>query len=153
MFLVIVTIINERALSVSNQFRITQQRRIILEELRNLDTHPTAYEVYELVRKRLPRISLGTVYRNLETLAESGMIQKLETAGTRKRFDGVIANHYHVRCTKCGRVADVPVALISKIDKIAAEASEFEILWHRLEFGGTCPRCKGDLTRSLRTKN
>lgn len=140
-------------MSVSNQFRMTRQRRIILEELKNLDTHPTAYEVYELVRKRLPRISLGTVYRNLEILSGSGMIRKLETAGTQKRFDGVIANHYHVRCTKCGRVADVPVALISEIDKIAAEASDFEILWHRLEFGGLCPRCRGNLTRNLRTKN
>ncbi len=127
---------------------MTQQRRIILEELRNLHTHPTACEVYVLVRKRIPRISLGTVYRNLEILSESGMIQKLETAGTQKRFDGVIANHYHVRCTKCGRVADVPIALISKIDKIAAGASDFAILWHRLEFGGLCPDCRSDVEES-----
>jgi Fur family ferric uptake transcriptional regulator len=140
-------------LSVSNQFRMTRQRRIILEELNKLHTHPTACEVYELVRKRIPKISLGTVYRNLEILSESGMIQKLEIAGTQKRFDGVITNHYHVRCTKCGRVADVPVALISKIDKIAAEASDFEILWHRLEFGGLCPSCAANLARNFRATN
>lgn len=129
-------------MSVSNQFRMTQQRRIMLEELKSLDTHPTAYEIYELVRKRLPRISLGTVYRNLEILSESGMIRKLETAGSQKRFDGVIANHYHVRCIKCGRVADVPVAPISTIDKIARRISDFEILRHHLEFEGLCPHCK-----------
>jgi len=126
---------------------MTQQRRVIMEELKKLDTHPTAYGVYELVRKRLPKISLGTVYRNLEILFEFGMIQKLETAGTQKRFDGVTANHYHVRCTKCGRVADVPVALISTIDQIAARASDFEILWHRLEFGGLCPHCRNVSTK------
>jgi len=121
---------------------MTRQRRIIMEELEKFDTHPTAYEVYEAARKRLPNISLGTVYRNLEILSVFRMIQKLETAGTQKRFDGVTANHYHVRCTKCGRVADVPVALISTIDQMAARATDFEILWHRLEFAGLCPHCR-----------
>jgi Fur family ferric uptake transcriptional regulator len=57
---------------------MTRQRRVILEELRKVNTHPSADEIYEIVRKRLPRISLGTVYRNLEILSESGDIQKLE---------------------------------------------------------------------------
>jgi len=132
---------------------MTRQRRIIMEELKKLDTHPTAYEVYESVRKRLPKISLGTVYRNLEILSVFRMIQKLETAGTQKRFDGVTANHYHVRCTNCGRVADVPVALIPTIDQIAAGASDFEILWHRLEFGGLCPQCRNVSTEARQTAN
>ncbi|MBI4965683.1 MAG: transcriptional repressor [Desulfomonile tiedjei] len=136
-----------------SQVRTTRQRRIMLAELEKLRTHPTAHELYEVVRKRLPKISLGTVYRNLEILSECGMVQKLGTAGTQKRFDAVTANHYHVRCTKCGRVADVPVALISEIDKIAAEASDFEIFWHHLEFGGLCPGCKGgSRRRQLRKK-
>ena len=59
--------------------RMTRQRKVILEELCKVDTHPSADEVYALVRKRLPRISLGTVYRNLEILAESGDIQKTRT--------------------------------------------------------------------------
>ena len=57
---------------------MTRQRQIILEELRKVVTHPSADEVYEMVRKRLPRISLGTIYRNLEILSENGDIQKLE---------------------------------------------------------------------------
>ena len=87
--------------------RDTSQRRIIMEELVKLKTHPTANEIYERVRRRIPRISLGTVYRNLEMLSESGLIRKLETAGTRKRFDGTVSNHYHVRCIKCGRMDDL----------------------------------------------
>ena len=69
--------------------RMTRQRRVILEELRKVKTHPSADEIYEIVRKRLPRISLGTVYRNLEILSESGDIQKLEPGCSLKRFDGM----------------------------------------------------------------
>jgi Fur family ferric uptake transcriptional regulator len=121
---------------------MTAQRRIILQELRNVLTHPTAGEIYEIVRKRLPRISLGTVYRNLEILSEIGMIQKLEMAGTQKRFDGIVENHYHVRCIRCGRVDDVLSDSIPMINEALAEASDYEILWHRLEFVGLCPQCK-----------
>jgi len=129
-------------LNTAKKLRTTEQRRVILEELSKLRTHPTANEVYEIVRKRLPRISLGTVYRNLEVLSESGMIQKLEMAGTQKRFDGIIENHYHVRCVKCGRVDDVPGKPISSINEALNGSTGYEILWHRLEFVGLCPRCR-----------
>lgn len=122
--------------------RLTQRRRIILEELQQVRTHPTASEVHELVRKRLPKISLGTVYRNLEMLSASGLIQKLETAGTQKRFDGAVENHYHVRCVQCGRIEDVPIPTLAGMDEIVRGVSDFEILWHRLEFCGLCPRCR-----------
>ena len=87
--------------------RMTKQREIILEELKKLKTHPTASELYDIVRKRLPKISLGTVYRNLEILAEMGMIKKLEIAGKEKRWDGDTSKHYHFRCLKCGKVEDI----------------------------------------------
>ncbi|MGO9569428.1 MAG: Fur family transcriptional regulator [Desulfomonilaceae bacterium] len=125
-----------------HSLRMTPQRRIILEELREVHTHPTAGEIYEIVRKRLPRISLGTVYRNLEILSEIGMIQKLEMAGAQKRFDGTVENHYHVRCVRCGRVDDVLVDTIPMVNEALAESSDYEILWHRLEFVGLCPQCK-----------
>ena len=70
------------------QTRMTRQRAVILEELRKVKTHPTADELYSIVRERLPRISLGTVYRNLDFLTESKEILKLESAGSIRRFDG-----------------------------------------------------------------
>jgi Fur family transcriptional regulator, peroxide stress response regulator len=127
---------------IKHSLRMTAQRRIIFEELKKLYTHPTAGEIYEIVRKRLPRISLGTVYRNLEILSEIGMIQKLEMAGSQKRFDGTVENHYHVRCMRCGRVDDVLADSIPMMNEALAEASDYEILWHRLEFVGLCPQCK-----------
>ena len=67
-------------------FRLSKQRKVILEELRSVDTHPTADEVYDMVRKVMPRISLGTVYRNLEFLCSKGMAIKVGPAGAQKRL-------------------------------------------------------------------
>jgi Fur family transcriptional regulator, ferric uptake regulator len=133
----------------TDSLRITEQRRIILEELKNVKTHPTANEVYDMVRKRLPRISLGTVYRNLEILSEAGVIRKLELAGTQKRFDGTVENHYHVRCLICGRVEDLPMDPIPAIDVALDGYSGYQVLWHRLEFMGLCPRCQAQELQSL----
>jgi Fur family ferric uptake transcriptional regulator len=123
-------------------FIMTEQRRVILDELHRMGSHPTADELYESVRKRLPSISLGTVYRNLEVLSEAGMIQKLETSGSQKRFDGIIGNHYHVRCVKCGRVDDIHSGPIAGIDSVIKSVHGYEIVSHRLEFLGVCPRCR-----------
>ena len=123
--------------------RMTRQRRTIIEVLENVDTHPPADEVYEMVRRRLPHISLGTVYRNLDILSEHGLIRKLELGGSQRRFDGKVKNHYHIRCTRCGRVEDAPVEPLSKLEETLRGASDYEIVGHRLEFVGLCPRCKG----------
>lgn len=121
--------------------RMTRQRRVILEELCKVDTHPSADEVYAMVRKRLPRISLGTVYRNLEILAESGDIQKLEPGGTLKRFDGKTEHHYHLRCIRCDRVFDAPADFDITIKHDLKNATDFKIIGHKLEVIGICPDC------------
>jgi Fur family ferric uptake transcriptional regulator len=122
--------------------RSTPQRRVVLEELQNVVSHPTAVELYEIVRRRLPKISLGTVYRNLDRLAEEGTIQKLELGGTEVRFDGNPDCHYHVRCVRCGRVDDVPGRPADLVRADLKEVAGFEILGHRLEFIGLCPDCQ-----------
>ena len=123
-------------------FRMTPQRKVILEELRKVNTHPSADEIYAMVRRRLPRISLGTVYRNLEILAENGQIQKLELGSSLKRFDGVAENHYHIRCIRCDRVVDAPVDFDPALDQKLKNISDFDIIGHRLEFIGICPACR-----------
>ncbi len=121
--------------------RLTTQRQIILEELGKVTSHPTANEVYDMVRKRLPRIGLGTVYRNLELMAESGIILKLEVGGTQKRFDATVENHYHIRCSSCGKVDDIEIPVQDQINAMAAEATDYEILGHHIEFSGVCKDC------------
>lgn len=132
----------------AHNLRTTRQRKIILEELRKVTTHPSADEIYEMVRQRLPRISLGTVYRNLEILSELGEIQKLEQGGSLKRFDGNPENHYHIRCLRCNRVDDTSAKLLGKIDKDIQTMTDYEIIGHRLEFIGYCPKCIKDLESS-----
>ena len=122
--------------------RMTNQRRVILEELRNVNTHPSADEIYEMVRQRLPRISLGTVYRNLEILSELSEIQKLDTGGPLKRFDGNPHPHYHIRCIQCHQVIDAPLRPLNTIEKPLIGATPYEIVGHRLEFLGICPLCR-----------
>ena len=116
---------------------------MILEELRCLESHPTAAALHAIVRRRLPKISLGTVYRNLELLARTGMIQKLESAGAEARFDGNTARHDHLRCVRCGRVDDVSA---TPLDLSAGETDDwngYKILGHRPEYFGVCPQCGG----------
>jgi len=122
--------------------RNSLQRQVILEELQREKSHPSAQEIFERVRHRLPKISLGTVYRNLEQLAAQGMIQKIEAAGGQRRFDGELSEHYHVRCLYCGRVDDAPLPLLSRLNQAFGKMSEYTILGHRLEFVGICPRCR-----------
>ena len=122
----------------SGSFRMTAQRRTILEEIRKVKTHPTADEIYEMVRRRLPHISLGTVYRNLQVLS----VQKLEYGNAQSRFDGNAEPHHHVRCTSCGRVDDMVGVSVELSTRGLPEPAEYEISGYRLEFLGICPGCR-----------
>jgi len=139
----------DKGLLKPKNLRMTQQRKLILKELQQMDNHPSADEIYEQVRLRLPRISLGTVYRNLEVLSELGEIQKLELSGALKRFDWDTQKHYHIRCLNCNRVDNAPLAPLNQLENELYEATVFEIIGHNLEFTGLCPKCsKIQLARS-----
>ena len=126
----------------SRPFRMTVQRQLILDHLRAGGTwHPTADEVHQRVRRRMPHISLATVYRNLETMSAQGLVRKLQWAGTQKRFDWDTAPHDHVRCLGCGCVADARIPPAGAMERAAQEMSGYQIIGHWLEFVGLCPRC------------
>ena len=126
---------------LDDNMRLTSQRQVILEELKKVTSHPTANEVYDMVRKRLPRIGLGTVYRNLDLLAERGIINKLEVGGEQKRFDGDTSPHYHIRCIRCNRVEDIFIERDKKLEKKAATCCNYKILDHHVQFSGICSKC------------
>ena len=126
----------------SPRLRKTKQRYVILEELCKVTCHPSADELYNMVRRKLPRISMGTVYRNLDLLARDGVIQTLEISGTQKRFDGNASNHYHMRCLRCGKVADAHMKKVIPMEDVIKEVTDFEIVGYRLEFIGLCPQCR-----------
>ena len=122
--------------------RKTKQKEAILEVLRGTNSHPTADWVYNEVRKDIPNISLGTVYRNLRMLREGGEILELDLCGTLARFDARRDNHYHFRCEKCGRVFDVDMPVDEEMDRKATQNTGFKISCHRLEFRGICRECQ-----------
>ncbi len=127
----------------TNTHRKTGQRKVILEELRKVTSHPTADTIYEMVRRRLPRISLGTVYRNLEVLAEQGEIQKLNIDRAKMRFDGNTSEHCHIRCVVCGRIDDLPVKPVVTLEELNSSCG-YEILGHKVIFYGKCPECQSE---------
>ena len=129
------------------KYRMTLQRKIILEEVRKTHTHPTADEVYANVRKKIPRISMGTVYRNLDILSKIGLLQRIEPGQghPQMRFDGNTEDHYHITCLRCGRIDDVPVnspdGVLDHLTKALLKATEYQVAGHHLDFYGLCPQC------------
>jgi Fur family ferric uptake transcriptional regulator len=122
--------------------RTTKQRQVILEEIKKVSSHPTADEVHALVRKKLPKISLGTIYRNLEFLAGQNQILRLDGTGNQRRYDGNTADHFHLRCVQCGQVKDLLMDYPLDMENKVALETDYELLSCRLEFVGLCPRCK-----------
>ena len=115
--------------------------------MRTSGCHPGADEIYERVRRRLPRISLGTVYRNLDVLAESGLIRRVDLGDGHRHYDGNLEAHSHVRCRQCGRVVDVEPAGLETIEASVSRETGFRICGHRLDFVGLCPACRKDVER------
>ncbi len=98
--------------------------------------------IFEAVREKIPRISLGTVYRNLEVLEEQGLLLHLRNGNGKDRFDGDTSPHYHFICDACGSVFDVSLDYQPRLDEAAAREG-FRIRGHRIDFHGLCPDCAG----------
>jgi len=124
--------------------RRTRQRQIVLEAVQSTMDHPTADWVYRLARRKLPRISLGTVYRNLKQLAEEGLINEIHAGGHPARFDGNTGRHYHIRCLGCGRVNDLPMSVDHRLEEEAGRAMNYRVLSHHVEVLGLCPLCDAE---------
>lgn len=122
--------------------RVTRQRRAILDVLRSTRSHPTAEWIHQEVRKTLPRVSLGTVYRNLKLLRDMGEITELSYGASLAHYDGWAHPHAHLRCTHCDRVDDLEEQLPEGFDAAVAEVSGWQITARRIEFEGFCPDCR-----------
>ncbi len=122
--------------------RFSRQRQLILDTVCSLHCHPTADDIYSIVKNRIPGISLGTVYRNLNVLAEEGLIQKISLGKLTERYDARVEPHYHMVCLKCGRVVDIPLSYEQEIDKRANGSCTHQITGHDIVFSGICADCK-----------
>jgi Fur family peroxide stress response transcriptional regulator len=122
--------------------RETRQREAILNVLRSTDSHPTADWIYDEVRKVIPNISKGTVYRNLQVLQEDGAITELKLNGTLSRYEVKQERHYHFRCERCGRVSDIDMPVDRELDQQVEKRTGLKISYHQLEFRGLCKDCQ-----------
>lgn len=123
--------------------RYTIQRALILDAVRKLPCHPTAEAVHAAVAQAYPSVSKGTVYRNLNQLAQEGSIRALKIPGAADHFDAQRHDHYHVRCVKCGEVFDVDMDYIPNLEKAIKDAHGFLFSGYDLVFRGLCPDCRG----------
>lgn len=121
----------------------SRQREQMLSVLRSTRSHPTANEIYEEMRKRDPRISLGTVYRNLAMLSENGTILRIDTEHDSVHYDGFTHPHYHFVCNGCGEVSDLSVGQIELDEKVEEEIG-CSVSSHMLVFYGKCKKCKSN---------
>lgn len=120
----------------------SRQRKAIIDYLCSTKEHPTAETVYTHVREQYPKVSLGTVYRNLNLLADEGNILRLTCGDGSDRFDGNPEPHYHFLCNSCGSVIDLVLDPMEHINVLANASFDGEIKGHTVLFHGICPNCK-----------
>jgi Fur family ferric uptake transcriptional regulator len=121
---------------------MTNQREMILRELIKSQRHLSADELYYIVKRVMPRISLATVYRNLEILSEAKMIGKLEISGRQKRFDYDPFDHDHIYCVICHRVDNLLMAHKELTAEEFGAVAGYSVTGYRLEIVGVCPECQ-----------
>ena len=118
------------------QYRRSQQRERMLEIIAETDSHPTADWAYHRLKKEIPDLSLGTVYRNMKVLVDQGHVQKRPFGSTSDRYEARTKQHYHLVCEKCGIVKDFDMPQYSTINGRAEQLSDFRISRHRIDFLG-----------------
>ena len=118
--------------------RFSHQRERIYQAVRSSHAHPTAEAVYSQLKPEMPRLSLGTVYRNLRQMAAEGRLAEVD--GPVARFDACLTPHTHFRCTGCGAVMDLELPYDPALDAQAAKEG-CTVTGHSLCFTGLCPQC------------
>ena len=125
---------------VERKPRNTKQLQVVWEAIKGDNSHPTADQVYDRVRERLPKVSLGTVYRNLQKLVADEKLQVL-MLGRAQHFDPLVKRHQHFICEKCGRVFDVLVDTENDIKPARLPHPGFKVTSYQTAFYGACKRC------------
>ncbi|MBR2337238.1 MAG: transcriptional repressor [Clostridia bacterium] len=118
---------------------MTKQRKLIKDIVYASYKHPTAEEIFESAKKKMPSIAVGTVYRNLTLLVESGEVRKIDVPNAPSKYDRPQIPHEHLICKNCGAVADVD--LVGLLDVLKQKTCE-EVIEYKLTMYYVCPKCK-----------
>jgi len=121
---------------------LTPQRRAVLQVVAESEEHPTAGEIFEAARRRLPSISFATVYNSLKYLREAGLIREINFGKGSSRYDRETARHDHAVCSRCGKLVDFDLAETPQLIRAAARRSRFKPESIHLTLVGVCPDCR-----------
>lgn len=124
------------------RYRKSDQRRAVLAVIKSRGGHSTADQIYEAVRVHYPRVSLGTVYRNLRILCDQGEIREVNSGASYARFELAGPRHYHLVCRKCGDIEDCAMPVDKSLEERMQSLTAFRVEQHRLEFIGLCCKCQ-----------
>jgi Fur family peroxide stress response transcriptional regulator len=124
------------------RYHRSSQREAILGLVRQTKSHPTAEAIYAKLKHRFPRLSLGTVYRNLHILVQQGMIREVRFGSGRDRYDGHLEPHYHFVCRRCEELIDLDMPIRDDLEAAAARMGRFKIEEHSIVFQGLCASCR-----------
>jgi Fur family peroxide stress response transcriptional regulator len=125
----------------TNGLPLTVQRRAIMGALAERRDHPTADQVFDTIRSRMPGVSRTTVYRVLETFVQHGIVHKINSPMARARFDADTVRHHHLRCTGCDAVSDLHDTTLDRLPLPSPGNGGFEIHDFTIDFTGRCSRC------------
>lgn len=123
-------------------YRMTRQRQVVLEELAKVDFHPRADQLFQMVRRRLPTISFGTVYRNLRTLQELGLLSQVRFGSKSARFDANVGRHQHFVCERCEKIVDIDFDLGLDLDVPGLKRQGYQVNAAKIQLLGLCPSCR-----------
>lgn len=123
-------------------FQLTVQRRVILEAVLLRDDHPTAEQICDTIRQKVPEISRGTVYRTLDSLVQLGAIRRAHHLGPATRFDSNTAPHHHLVCVQCSRVIDFQDPRLDNLPLPDRKRTGFRITDYSIHFTGLCAECQ-----------
>ena len=124
-------------------YTFTSQRRAVLEALSRADGHPSAEDVYLIVKRENPRVALGTVYQALSVLEEVGVIGSKHWAESPTRYDLNVEPHLDIRCTNCGEVSEVPGVDLDGVEARISENTPYKVTRATMVVEGLCPGCAG----------
>ncbi len=122
--------------------RYSKQRELVLQTVLDNKIHPNAEFIYSTLKEEHPELSLGTVYRNLNSLVKNNMLKKISIPNGSDCFDGTIAEHQHLVCTKCGKVTDICISELEKIRNSVYNKTGFNIDCSSLALEGICKECE-----------
>lgn len=129
-----------RALCRSRGIPLTNQRLAIYQALLETNSHPSAESLYRVLRDRLPQLSLGTVYKNLEILRELGLISEVNALHETARYDANLEPHHHLVCLRCKRVIDLYDSALAEV--APSDTHGFQVTDVRVQVNGVCPDCQ-----------